>query len=177
MYDMQLTMELTGFYCNSWPILTIKQNNTTVFEQPIIDTHTLLVQIENKPFTIGMENKSFGEDNIWDTNIDDKGNITADKYIEIKTIALDDVDFQHNLLKLPYSSEEHGPTFVYDQSIRFNGYWEIDVNGNPYNWIIDLNNSRTETRTNTSYFSDYESHGNYGAHQEVINKITKLINK
>ena len=34
---MQLTMELTGFYCNSWPILTVKQDNTTVFEQPIID--------------------------------------------------------------------------------------------------------------------------------------------
>ena len=174
---MQLSMELKGFYCNSWPILTVKQDCTTVFEQPIITTHTLLVQIENKPFTIGMENKSFGEDNIWDTTVDDKGNIIADKYIEIKTIALDDVDFQHNLSKLPYSNKEHGPTFIDDQIIRFNGYWDIDVNGNPYNWIIDLNNSRTKTRTNTSYFSDYESHGNFSAHQELIDKITKLIHK
>lgn len=173
---MQLHMELTGFYCNSWPILTIKQNNTVVFEQPIINTYTLELTMDNKPFTFGMENKSFGNNNIWDTNVDENGNITADKYVVINQLSINDVNFEHQLLKIPYHSIEHGDTTVHDQAIRFNGYWEIDINGNPYNWIIDLNNTRTNEQRTTSYFSDYESHGNYSAHQQVIDKIQSTMN-
>ena len=173
---MQLQMELTGFYCNSWPKLTIKQNNKTLYDEFVENFHTVDMQIENKPFSIGMENKSFGEDNIWDTHTDSNGNITADKYFVIKNITLDDVNFEHNLHKLPYQSVEHGETSSHDQSIRFNGYWQIDTEGNPYNWIIDLSNKKVDTETRkVSYFSDYESHGNYTDHKAVMDEIREIL--
>tara|TARA_R110002096_G_scaffold386324_2_gene580213 strand:- start:84 stop:485 length:402 start_codon:yes stop_codon:yes gene_type:complete len=133
------------------------------------------MQIENKSFTIGMENKSFGKDNVWDTLVDNNGTITADKYLVIKNISLDDVNFENNLRKIPYQSTEHGPTIIHDQTIRFNGHWQIDTKDNPYNWIIDLANKKEgETRT-VSYFSDYESHSNYDDHHKVIAEIREII--
>ncbi len=176
MYDMRLEMEIEGFYCNSWPKLTIKQNNNTQYEELVINSQKVDMQIENKQFTIGMENKSFGKDNLWDTIVDNNGTITSDKYLMIKTISLDDVNFEHNLYKLPYQSVEHGETYSHDQSIRFNGFWQIDVDNNPYEWIIDLNNrSDINERTNVSYFSDYESHSNYDDHHKIIDEIRKII--
>ncbi len=173
---MRLEMDIEGFYCNSWPKLTIKQNNKTHYEEFVINSHKVDMQLDNKPFTIGMENKSFGENNVWDTNIDENGNITADKYIGIKNISLDDVNFENNLYKLPYQSTEHGPVISHDQTIRFNGYWQIDVDVNPYDWIIDLlNRSDGNERTNLSHYSDYENHSNYDDHQKLIDEIRKII--
>lgn len=177
MYDMLLKMEITGFYCNSWPILTIKQNNIKVFEQPVINNNSVNLSIANKPFTIGMENKSFGQDNVWDTTVDEDGNIIADKYIQINTIAIDDVEFEQNLHKIPYHSIENGKTDVYDKTIRFNGYWDIDLEGNPYNWLIDIANHSENTGPKLSYFSDYNVIGNFKDHYSVIDKIRKLISR
>ena len=176
MYDMHLGMEVEGFYCNSWPKLTIKQNNKTLYEEFIVNSHIVDMQIENKSFTIGMEDKSFGTDNVWDTLVDNNGTITADKYHVIKNISLDDVNFEHNLHKLSYLSKEHGLTTSYDQIIRFNGCWQIDTEGNPYNWIIDLTNKKVDAETRkVSYFSDYESHGNYADHKVVIDEIKEIL--
>ena len=58
MYDMHLEMEIEGFYCNSWPKFTIKQNNKTIYEEFVINSQKVDMQIEDKPFTIGMKNKS-----------------------------------------------------------------------------------------------------------------------
>tara|TARA_R110000822_G_scaffold309489_1_gene439228 strand:- start:1535 stop:2062 length:528 start_codon:yes stop_codon:yes gene_type:complete len=175
MYDMHLGMEIKGFYCNSWPKLTIKQNNKILYEEFIVNSHIVDMQIENKSFTIGMENKSFGKDNVWDTLVDNNGTITADKYLVIKNISLDDVNFENNLRKIPYQSTEHGPTIIHDQTIRFNGYWQIDTKDNPYNWIIDLANKRESENRTVSYFSDYQSHSNYDDHHKVIAEIREMI--
>ena len=176
MYDMHLGMEIQGFYCNSWPKFTIKQNNKTIYEEFIVNSHVIDMQIENKSFTIGMENKSFGKDNVWDTIVDNNGTISADKYLRIKNISLDDVNFENNLHKLSYLSKEHGETYSHDQAIRFNGHWQIDVDNNPYDWIIDLNNrSDSNERTSVSYFSDYESHSNYDDHHKIIAEIREII--
>ena len=175
MYEMHLEMEIEGFYCNSWPKLTIKQNNKILYEESVVNSQKVDMQIENKPFTIGMENKSFGSNNIWDTHVDNDGNVIADKYIVIKNIALDDVNFEHNLHKLPYQSIEHGATNTFDQSIRYNGHWQIDTYKNPYDWIIDLANMQQDENRKVSYFSDYESHGHYDDHKEVIDKIKEIL--
>ena len=176
MYDMQLQMKLCGFYCNSWPRLTVKQDNKTIYEKVITDQHSLELDLENKPFSIGMKNKRFGLDNVWDTHVDADGNIIADKYIKIKRISLDDVEFEKNLHKLSYQSKEHGVILSHDKTIRFNGYWQFDVDNNPYDWIIDLNNrSDSNERTDVSYFSNYESHSNYDDHHKIIAEIREMI--
>ena len=175
MYDMHLEMEIEGFYCNSWPKFTIKQNNKIIYEEFVINSQKVDMQIEDKPFTIGMKNKSFGANDVWDTCLDDNGNITADKYIVLKNISLNDVNFEHYLHKLPYNSVEQGTTTTFDQTIRFNGYWQIDTNDNPYNWIIDLaNTTGDETRT-ISYFSDYESRNYYDDHKELMDEIKEIL--
>tara|TARA_R110000803_G_scaffold197390_1_gene260912 strand:- start:1030 stop:1557 length:528 start_codon:yes stop_codon:yes gene_type:complete len=175
MDNMQLEIEIDGFDCNSWPKLTIRQNNKTVYEQFVINSHTVDMQLENKPFSIGMENKSFGDNDVWDTKTDADGNITADKYLVIKKISIDDVNFENNLRKIPYQRAEHGPTIIHDQTIRFNGYWQIDTKDNPYNWIIDLANKRESENRTVSYFSDYQSHSNYDDHHKVIAEIREMI--
>lgn len=175
MDDMHLEMQIEGFYCNSWPKLTIKQNSKTIYEEFVENLHTIDMQIENKPFSIGMENKLFGTDNVWDTVIDADGNIITDKYLAVKKISLDGANFENNLYKLPYQSIEHGPTMVHDQTICFNGHWQINAEGNPYDWIIDLLNKKVVATRKISYFSDYESHGNYEAHQTIIDEIKQIL--
>lgn len=175
MYDMHLEMEIEGFYCNTWPKLTIRQDNKILYEEFIINSQKIDMQILNEPFTVGMENKSFGDNNVWDTNLDANGNITADKYIVIKNISIDDVNFAHNLHKIPYQSTEHGATNTFDQSIRYNGFWQIETDTNPYNWIIDITNKKEDNTPTVSYFSNYEHHGYYDDQKKVINEIKDIL--
>lgn len=174
---MQICIDLQGSFCNSWPELTIVQDDLAI-NRSIENSQQIQIELQNKPFSIGMLNKSFGNNNVWDTNTDSNNNIVEDKSILINSLKIDDVEFVHHLNKLDYNSIEHGSLRIYDCTIRFNGQWTIGTGENPYNWIIDTvntHNNNNDTRKNLSYFSGYNIVGDYSAHYQVISEIRELI--
>jgi hypothetical protein len=122
-----------------------------------------------------MYNKSFGTNQIWDTKLDESGNILADKFIQIKEIEIDEVSILWLLRKVDYNSKEQGYLMVTDNCLRFNGNWNFPIGENPYDWIIDTNTKRTNEYRDTSYFSDFTILNDYTDHYHFINKIKNLL--
>jgi len=171
---MNLKINALGSFCNSWPILTITQNNNK-FEYSIQEETTLNIVLDNAPFQIGMYNKSFGTNRVWDTKTDSDGNIIQDKSIKINLIEIDEVDISHLLIKLDYNSIEQGYLTIHDSHIRFNGEWNFPTGKNPYDWIIDTTYQQTNEYRDVSYFSDSTIINNYRDHHHYIQKIKKLL--
>lgn len=174
---MQLCADIQGSFCNSWPTLTITQD-ALVIELLIENSQQIQIELQNKPFSLGMSAKSFGNNNVWDTKTDLDNKIIEDKSISINSLKIDDVEIVHHLNKLDYNSIEHGPLRVDDCTIRFNGQWSINTGKNPYNWIIDTVNTHTnsnDNRKNLSYFSSYNIVGDYSEHYQAIFEIRELI--
>ena len=171
---MKLLLNIVGEMGHTWPVLTIEQNKK-LHEFEIIESQVIEVSLDNSPFTLGMRNKLFGENRIWDTKVDKDNNIIADKLIKIDGFMIDEVDVVHLLKKLVYTSKEHGDITVGDACIRFNGYWVFPIQDNPYDWIIDMNTQRGNEYRDTSYFSDYTIVNNYSDHYHFINKIKQTL--
>ena len=88
---MKLYLKLRGEQGHNWPILNIKQDG--VFQKfEIIEFQEIDIDLDNAPFTLGMYNKLFGKNRIWDTKVDREGNIIADKIIWIERFEIDEVD-------------------------------------------------------------------------------------
>tara|TARA_R110001592_G_scaffold167787_1_gene403445 strand:+ start:18 stop:539 length:522 start_codon:yes stop_codon:yes gene_type:complete len=171
---MKLYLKLRGEQGHNWPILNIKQDG--VFQKfEIIEFQEIDIDLDNAPFTLGMYNKLFGKNRIWDTKVDREGNIIADKIIWIERFEIDEVDIIHLLPKLSYNSIEQGFLTINDKCIRFNGNWSFDIGENPYDWIIDTNTKKTNEYRDTSYFSDFTILNNYTEHYHYINKIKKIL--
>ena len=171
---MRLYLKLRGEKGHSYPKLTLKQNEK-VLEFEIVDNKEIDLDLDNANFTLGMYDKLFGKNQIWDTIIDSENNIVADKVIYIDRFEIDGVDIVHLFPKLTYESVEHGYMTIHDACIRFNGDWKFPIEDNPYDWIIDMNNQQTNEYRDTSYFSDYTIVGNYSDHYRYMNKIRKLL--
>ena len=171
---MNLEIKAQGFFCNTWPIMTITQGENK-YEYHLEEETDVSITLDDAPFQLGMYNKSFGTNHVWDTKTDDAGNITADKFIEIKEIQIDEVSILRLLSKVDYNSKEQGCLIVHDNCLRFNGGWNFSIGDNPYDWIIDTTYQKTNEYRDTSYFSDYTILNNYSDHYQYINKIKKLL--
>jgi len=171
---MNLHLNLRGECGHNWPIIKIKQN-AKVHEYEINEHKEIDIALDNAPFTIGMYNKLFGKNRIWDTKSNSNGDIIADKIIWIDRLEINEVDVAHLLPKLSYNSIEQGFLSIYDKCIRFNGDWLFDIGENPYDWIIDANTKQTNEYRDTSYFSDFTIINNYSGHYYYIKKIKKIL--
>jgi hypothetical protein len=173
---MNLKIKTAGFFCNTWPVMTIIQGENK-YEYQIEEESDVNLVLDNAPFQIGMFNKSFGKNRIWDTKTDSSGNILEDKFIEIKEIEIDEVSVLHLLTKIDYNSKEQGCCIVHDRCLRFNGHWNFDIGENPYDWIIDKNYQKTNQYRDTSYFSDFSVVTDYREHYYYIKKIKDIMSQ
>jgi len=171
---MNLHLKLRGEQGHSWPKLTVTQKKH-LNEYEIQGYTELDISLDNAPFSIGMNNKLFGQNRLWDTKTDSDNNIIADKLIWIDRFEIDEVDITHLFSKISYHSLEQGLLTIHDKCIRFNGHWYFDIGDNPYDWIIDINTQKTNEYRDTSYFSDFTILNNYTDHYHFINKIRKLL--
>jgi len=171
---MNLTLNMQGSFCNGWPILTITQDENK-YDHTIEEHTSVSMDLDNRPFRLGMYNKSFGNNHRWDTKTDQSGNILEDKFIKFTDILIDDVSVLHLLTKIDYNSKEQGCHIVHDSCLRFNGYWNFPIGDNPYDWIIDTIYQQTNEYRDTSYFSDYTIINNYAEHYPYIRKIRNIL--
>ena len=152
---MNLKLNLVGTFVNSWPILTIKQGNKR-HEYTVKGNTELDIDLADETFTLGMYNKSFGQNHVWDTVIDKQGNVVEDKYIQINRFDIDEVDVTELFIFMTYRSIEQGDQVLHDGVIRFNGCWKFDIpDGIPLNCIIEMRNRSLDDIEVINHFSDY----------------------
>ena len=171
---MNLKLELVGTCVNTWPILTIKQGNKR-YDYTVEGATVLDIDLDDNSFSLGMYNKSFGQNRVWDTKIDENNNVVEDKYIQINSFLIDEVEINDLFMWMTYSSIEQGDQVLHDGVIRFNGYWHFDIqDGMPYNWIIDIRTPAPTDKKAVNYFSDYTVRDK-DEQYKMMDKIRKLI--
>jgi hypothetical protein len=86
---MNIEISLTGNNLNGWPLVRIALNNKQLYDGEVID-QCVIIHLEDKPQesnTLTIEH--YGKNN--DTEIDNNGNIIADRYFNIDSVKIDNL--------------------------------------------------------------------------------------
>lgn len=180
MESVNFKISLYGNYCNSWPeiSLSIGEFYKVYIVEQTVEIDLTLDLAQPTVLTCGLVNKSFGNNNVWDTTVDSNGNITNDKYIKINDFRLNDVSILNFLHKYVYQTNNES-MYVYDNTLRFNGEWNIPLTVPVYNWIImerKFLNYKDPDSADISYFSNYKNvHNDYDKQLVIIDKLDRIL--
>ena len=180
---VHISIELQGFFCNHWPQAKITFNNQLIYFSEIKNTEILNFELNcttNNTLTIEHLGKSFGKDNIWDT---DQHN---DCVLKIQDIQLDQAsigeELRSNLIfvtnwsdeQLAHSTEE----FIKQYSVIKNCMGQLNFNGTinfefgvpVYEWLIK------EKFINPSKKFTLNTHSGQGKfdYEYILNKINSM---
>ena len=185
MKKVNLYLKLTPTECNGWPNLIIEFNKKVIFNQVIDTAQELVLSIgdcidRNNQLIMGMNNKKFGKDRIWDTVTKDN-KIIQDKTLKIEQAKLDDVDvldiLNKNLFRVNLVDQQpaYYPTKIYANStMNYNGYFFINFDMPLYNSLTNQKFKQKKDE-NLSYFSNYTLKFHYEDEIKLIEKIEKKL--
>jgi len=91
---MKFKLSLTGSKCNEYPRLTILHNQQVVYSELIVDSAEVEVDVDlqyDDLITLQGIDKSQGENGKWDTQLNEAGQIIADKWLSINNICIDNI--------------------------------------------------------------------------------------
>ena len=93
---IHLELEFTATHCNSWPSIQILGNQTIIWQGIVEQTQYLDFFLPQKSTHIEIVGlgKSQGENNVWDTKVDDNGRIVEDKTLALKTVKINTIDMK-----------------------------------------------------------------------------------
>lgn len=181
---MKIIIDIKGTFCNTWPNLVVEINKQEIFSGKIENEQSIQLQFNQlqntgNRFVIGMNNKSFGENGVWDTKIKDN-KIIQDKTLSVESIRLDDVECKSLLHNTFYVHRVKGqPTYFPDKvnsagMMNYNGYFTFSFDLPLYNSLINQKYKQPVDK-DISYFSNYTKVFHYEEEIEVINKIYDVL--
>ena len=150
-------IDFSSTACNGWPVVQITLNDQTVWQGEINSFRTVNFDAELQPTNclgIALVNKNNGPD-IWDTKVDDNGNILEDKQCVIKSIYFDRARFVFFQDELAYYLDSGGIEYPYGFMPQ-NGHYLIKFPEDVYEWIISRRVNALPKRTTQSALS-YDS--------------------
>lgn len=181
---MELLLNVVGSYCNSWPNLVVELNQKKIFDGPIENEQEIKIKCDDlldkgNNLVVGMNNKSFGKNGVWDTVTKDN-KIVADKKIKIKNFKLDGIDCKSLFGgRFVVKRTDRQPTYFPDKiesfdEMYYNGYFSLKFDLPLYNFIINKK-YKQELSDDISYFSNYTKVFHYEEEIEIINSIKEIL--
>jgi hypothetical protein len=182
---IKLEIELEPSFCNSWPNIVVEFNKKLIFKDEICENKKLCLDLQDalpsqNSLVIGMDNKSFGKNHVWDT-ISNNNMIVADKTLTINDCMLNDISIKDILLKNFFhikrvdKQPSYFPDKIYSTGcMNYNGYFFLNFNLPLYNSLIDQKYKK-EIDVSKSYFSNYTKVFHYEEEIELINKIEEKL--
>lgn len=181
---IKLDLKIKGTFCNSWPRLVVEFNNKKILHKVIEDVVHLTLCLEdlkkeNNLLVLGMDNKSFGTNKVWDTRTLDNV-ITQDKTIKVLSLKLDDVECKElfgNKFYVKRSGQQ--PSYFPDvvnalDTMNYNGYFNLTFSLPLYNDLTNRKHKKAIDKSK-SYFSNYTATFHYEGENRVIGEITELL--
>jgi hypothetical protein len=138
MNPISVKIEVEGTWCNQWPCLRIEGNNSIYFDGEIVGNKIINFVIPANDYnqlTLCHYGKRFGENNIWDTRINEHNVIIEDRAIKLVGLEFDQVNIIEYLLTHCYFVTESGD-IVKTHYFGFNGSLIINFTAPVYEWII-----------------------------------------
>ena len=180
-----LHLNVTPTHCNEWPVIQIFHNNKTVYREKITKTQDLKFFLEPAPdnkIEIGMCDKRFGKEDIWDTESQD-GKIAKDRTLTINTCTLDKIDVMDILTRNKFQVQIVDKQPIYHPTVVesvgtmwYNGtffmHYKLPL-------LNDLTNQKwkKEQDHNISYFSNHTMMFHYEEEIKILKEIEEQIVK
>jgi len=181
---IKLDLIIQGTFCNSWPTLVVEFNNKKILHKEVKNEEKLTLHLEDANIddnllVLGMDNKSFGTNGIWDTKTIDNV-IEQDKTIKIESVKLDSVECKelfNNKFYVKRSGKQ--PSYFPDvvnalDTMNYNGYFKLNFTLPLYNNLINQKYKK-EIEYDKSYFSNYTKTFHYEGEKKIINEISELL--
>ena len=183
---MNIDVKVIGTFCNSWPNLIIELNDKTIYDDVIVDTQVINLQVnnlldKNNKIILGMKGKKFGKNKVWDTKVENN-KIIADKTIKILSLKLDEVeckDLFNSQFHVKRSDQQ--PSYFPDtvessDTMHYNGYFGFSFDLPLYNSLINKKFSN-KSEDEISYFSNYTKVFHYDEEIKIITEIEENLKK
>jgi len=173
-----LNVNVSGHFCNTWPNFQIVVNGTVLFDDEIINDRNINVVLESKNTNLiqfKLTNKTLGENNIWDTQVNELNEIISDKFIKINNVTLDNVDITALIHSSPLTQiSDNTVVTMHDGLMNFNGRIEFHFEEPLLNFLINAKYKK-EVDTSKSYFSNDTYIFHYDMEIELIDEIRQLL--
>jgi hypothetical protein len=173
-----LALTVSGYFCNTWPTLKIISNDEVCFDGEIINKQLITLTLDSlkqNNLYIKLTNKSLGENNIWDTSVNELNEIVSDKFIKIEYASLADVDITDLIYKSPYTIDSSNSiTTTHNGLLNFNGSIAFQYDEPVLDFLINAK-YKTDIDTSKSYFSNNTYLFHYDMEVKLISRIRKLL--
>jgi len=181
-----LDLNVTPEHCNEWPIIQIFHNNKTICREKITKTQDLKFFLEPASDTnkieIGMCDKKFGKENIWDTKSHD-GKILKDRTLTVNTCSLDNISIMDILTRNKFQVQivdkqpVYHPTAVDSMgTMWYNGTFFINYQLPLLNNLTNQKWKKQQDRT-ISVFSNHTMMFHYEEEIKLLKEIEEQIAK
>lgn len=181
----KLEINVTPCFSRHWPELTVFFNNSIILREEIVEEKTLSLDLEHKQsnqLRIGLANKRFGQDNVWDTVVDHEGNILSDLSLTLNDVLVDDTSIIDILIKNRYYADntpgqpENSKKINTNNTMYYNGFFEFDYQLPLLNSIINQK-FKMPIDSEKSYFSNYTKVFHYDEELILIEEIKNILNE
>lgn len=185
-FKLNIDVKVIGTFCNSWPNLIIELNDKTIYDDVIVDTQVINLQVnnlldKNNKIILGMKGKKFGKNKVWDTKVENN-KIIADKTIKILSLKLDEVeckDLFNSQFHVKRSDQQ--PSYFPDtvessDTMHYNGYFGFSFDLPLYKSLINKKFSN-KSEDEISYFSNYTKVFHYDEEIKIITEIEENLKK
>jgi hypothetical protein len=174
-------VELYGTACNGYPLIEVHANSNLVFRGDIAGTTQVEFEVlldKTNTIQVSLVNKQNGP-TVYDTVVDENGNILQDKSCNIVNIYFDRAKANFLLDDLEYEFDSGNKAMIYGY-LSQNGRYNIQFPDDVYDWIIENRRKKLPRRTNQSsltYDSIYFNENDNTYIDELINECKKVLNK
>jgi hypothetical protein len=178
-----LEIDLLPNWCNQWPELLIRFNDTVIFQNLIKEKQTVKLSLhsknQNNTLNIGLNNKRFGENGIYDTVLNEDNNIVNDLFLEIVDVKIDSISIKQALINKNYQTKQDDTTSeIYsDGQMFYNGYFLFTYNLPVINSIIEHKYKISNSKKTKTHYSDTDNVFNYEQDLKLIQEIEEILNE
>jgi len=174
---LNLTLDSSCAYDGYWPYIEIVINSEIKYSDYInkkILIEIDFVSLDKNNISIFYKNKRVGPD-VWDTIIDNDGNIIRDQYILIDGIKIDECNLNFLIPEISFETSA-GELIKTNGFIGFNGVYKIAYSEPYYEWVHKTRLQLLKNVQNNSYNSSLPYITNY-VYEYNNEEITRLVNQ
>jgi len=173
--NLQLNIDATCAHEGHWPYIDVVINDKIAYSDYLNNKNLLNItfqSLEKNTIVLHYKNKRNGPD-IWDTIIDNQGNINKDQCILIKGIRIDkcNLNFLIHVLKFELLNDELIDCFGY---LAYNGRYKIEYCEPYYEWVHSTRLKYTKQIDTDEFDSSLPYSTNY-VYNHDNKKLTEVL--
>lgn len=176
-------VDLIPSFCNAWPEIEIEINGVKLWKNSVDHTQTVILEFDLKPVNqvyIRYLNKRNGPD-IYDTEVDDNGNIIADQMCELDNFIIQRSRCDFLKHELEYYRDDNTVQTQPWGFLAYRGHYCFEFPETVHDWIIKNRKKymlgAKKYSSSLAYWTNYLGDPTDPLTQELLTEIDILLGK